>query len=335
VSAGVAATGSPASAAAVERRRERRRARWRRRRVVLAMLSPWILGFLIFFAYPIVYTAYLSFTHYDLLSPPRWIGLANYEYLFQDDARVWPAVKNTAYIIGVGVPLQVLFAFGMAMLLVRARAGVGFFRTVFYLPALVPPVAAALGFVYLLNPATGPVNTLLDKVGISGPLWFNDPAWSKPSLVVLSIWGVGNTMVIFLAAILDVPRQLYEAAELDGASAFRRMRWITLPSITPVLLFAVVIGVIAGLQYFTQAFVASAVAAGQASQAGDTSNIELGYPQGSTFFYPILLYQNGFRYFAMGYAAALAMILLLVSFAVTAIIVRQSRRLVFQSEAIR
>jgi len=173
------------------------------------------------------------------------------------------------------------------------------------------------------------------KVGIEGPLWFNDPAWSKPSLVILSVWAVGNTMVIFLAAVLDVPRQLYEAAEIDGASAFGRLRHVTLPSITPVVLFAVVIGVIAGLQYFTQAFVASAVAAGQASQAGDTSNIELGYPQGSTLFYPILLYQNGFRYFAMGYAAALAMVLLLVSFLVTAVIVRQSRRLVFQSEAIR
>jgi multiple sugar transport system permease protein len=335
VSSGVAATGTPATAASAERLRLRRRARWRRRGTVLAFLSPWIVGFLIFFGYPIVYTAYLSFTHYDLLSPPRWIGLANYRYFFSDDARVWPSIKNTAYIIGVGVPLQVLFAFGIAMLLVHVRTANGLFRGIFYLPALVPPVAAALGFVYLLNPATGPVNTVLAKVGIEGPLWFNDPAWSKPSLVILSVWAVGNTMVIFLAAILDVPRQLYEAAELDGASAFGRLRHVTLPSITPVVLFAVVIGVIAGLQYFTQAFVASSVAAGQASQAGDTSNIELGYPQGSTLFYPILLYQNGFRYFAMGYAAALAIVLLLVSFLVTALIVRQSRRLVFQSEAIR
>src|SRR3954447_17550301 len=128
--------------------------------------------------------------------------------MFGTDEQVVPAIKNTLWIIVVGVPLQVLFAFGIAVMLTRARRGVGVFRTVFYLPALVPPVAAALGFVYLLNPATGPVNTLLDKVGISGALWFNDPAWSKPSLVVLSIWGVGNTMVIFLAAILDVPRQL-------------------------------------------------------------------------------------------------------------------------------
>ena len=131
-------------------------------------------------------------------------------------------------------------------MLTRARRGVGVFRTVFYLPALAPPVAATLGFVYLLNPATGPVNTVLGKIGIEGPLWFNDPSWSKPSLVLLALWGVGNTMIIFLAAILDVPQHLYESAELDGAGALQRLRWVTLPTISPVILFAVVLGVIQG-----------------------------------------------------------------------------------------
>jgi multiple sugar transport system permease protein len=329
--AGAAAPALPA----IDRRRARRHAVWRRRRLVLALMSPWIVGFCVFLVYPLVTSVYLSFTHYDLLNPPRWIGTANYRYLFGTDPDLWPAIRNTLWIIVVGVPLQVLFAFGIAVMLTRARQGVGFFRTVFYLPALVPPVAATLGFVYLFNPATGPVNTVLRTLGIDGPLWFNDPGWAKPSLVLLSLWGVGNIMIIFLAAVLDVPKHLYESAELDGAGPLQRLRWVTLPIISPVLLFAVVLGVIQGLQYFTQAYVAASVASGQASQAGGTSNLELGYPQGSTLFYPILLYYHGFKYFDMGYAAAMAIVLLGVSFAVTLLIIANSRRWVHYGGAVR
>jgi multiple sugar transport system permease protein len=314
-----------AAAPAIDRRRARRKAAWRRRGLVLLLMSPWLAGFTIFFAYPLVTSAYLSLNHYDLLSSPRWVGLANYRYLLHDDPQVWPAVRNTIWLIVVMVPLQVLFAFGVATMVARAKRGVGFFRTVFYLPALAPPVAATLGFVYLLNPATGPVNTLLSKIGIEGPLWFQSPGWSKPSLTLLGIWGIGNTMIIFMAAILDVPRHLYESAELDGASALQRMRWVTLPSISPVILFSIVIGTIAGLQYFTQAYVAANIASGQASQSGDTVN-NLGYPQESTLFYPVLLYQHGFKYFNMGYASALAMVLLVVAFSVTLVIIVNSRR---------
>ena len=318
-----------------DRRSARRRAAWRRRGLVLAFMSPWILGFTIFFGYPLVMTAYYSFTHYDLLSSPRWIGLANYKYLFNGDKRVWPAVSNTLWMIAVAVPLNVLFAFGIALMLSRARRGIGFFRTVFYLPALVPPVAATLGFVYLLNPGTGPLNSLLEKLGLPQPLWFDSPAWSKPSLVMLGIWGVGNMMIIFLAAIIDVPRHLYESAELDGAGTFQRMRWVTLPTISPVILFAVVIGVIEGMQYFTQAYVASTIAAGSAASAAEGAN-SLGYPLDSTLFYPVLLYQQGFRYFNMGYASAMAMLLLAVAFAVTYLIVSNSRRWVhYQGPATR
>ena len=314
----------------LERRRARRRAEWRRRRLVLLLMSPWLVGFSLFFGYPLVMSAYLSLNHYDLLSPPRWIGLANYRYLFGEDAQVGPAIKNTLWMIAVLVPLQVLFALGVALMLARARQGIGFFRTVFYLPALTPPVAATLGFVYILNPVTGPVNNILKHIGINGPLWFQDPAWAKPSLVLLGLWGVGNTMVIFLAAVLDVPTHLYESAELDGANWLQRLRWVTLPTISPVILFAVILGVIQGLQYFTQAYVAASIASGQASQAGDTLNA-LGYPEDSTLFYPVLLYQHGFNDFQMGYASALAMLLLLVSFAVTLVIVINSRKWVHQA----
>jgi multiple sugar transport system permease protein len=323
-SAAGAATAAPAAGAV--RRRARRRAVWRRRGTVLLFLSPWIVGFSVFFGYPLVMSAYLSFTSYDLLSSPRWIGLGNYRYLFREDPEIWTAVRNTLWLVVVLVPLQVLFAFGIATMLTRAKAGHGFFRTVFYLPALVPPVAATLGFVYLLNPATGPVNVLLDKLGIDGPLWFNDPTWAKPSLTLLGIWGIGNTMVIFLAALLDVPKHLSESAQLDGAGPLRRLRWVTLPTISPVILVSVVIGVIAAMQYFTQAYVAASVASGHASQAGSTSTLELGYPEGSTMFYPILLYYNGFRFFQMGYASAMAILMLGVAFMLTLLILFNSRR---------
>jgi len=194
-----------------QRRQARRRAAWRRRRLVLFLMSPWIVGFGVFFGYPLVMSVYLSFTHYDLLSSPKWIGWANYHYLFTEDPQVGPAVRNTLWLIAIMVPLQVLFAFGVAMMVARARRGVGFFRTVFYLPALAPPVAATMAFVYLLNPATGPVNVILGHLGISGPLWFQSAGWSKPSLTLLGIWGVGNLMIIFLAAILDAPDNRVQA----------------------------------------------------------------------------------------------------------------------------
>src|SRR6476659_1225687 len=332
----IADAGAGASVSAVPlRTRARRRADWRRRRLVLLLMSPWIVGFTVFFAYPLVMSAYLSFNHYDLLSPPRWVGWANYHYLLRLDPQTWTAVKNTLiWMVAIAVPLQVLFAFSIATLLARAKSGGGFFRTVFYLPALAPPVAATLGFVYILNPATGPVNTILGHLGINGPLWFQDPSWAKPSLVMLGLWGVGNTMVIFLAAVLDVPSHLYESAELDGAGWFLRLRWVTLPTISPVILFAVILGVIQGLQYFTQAYVAANIASGQASQAADvTSN--LGYPEQSTLFYPVLLYQNGFRYFQMGYASAMAIVLLAVSFAITLFVILNSRRWVHYGRGVR
>jgi multiple sugar transport system permease protein len=315
----------------VLRTRARRKADWRRRRLVLLLMSPWILGFSIFFGYPLVMSAYLSFNHYDLLSPPRWVGWSNYHYLLRVDPQTWPAIKNTIYwMVLIAVPLQVLFAFGVAVMLARLKSGAGVFRTIFYLPALAPPVAATLGFVYILNPATGPVNTVLSHLGIQGPLWFQSPHWAKPSLILLSFWGIGNIMIIFLAAVLDVPQHLYESAELDGAGPLQRLRWVTLPSVSPVILFAVVLGVIQGLQYFTQAYVASGIASGQASQAGDTLQT-LGYPEDSTLFYPVLLYQHGFSDFQMGYASAMAMLLLIVSFAVTLVIVLNSRKWVHQA----
>lgn len=313
-------------AAAMARRRARRRSQWRRRRVVALFLLPWAIGFTAFFAYPLLASAYYSMTHYDLLSPPQWIGFSNYRYMFTQDPQIWTAVKNTLWLIVFMVPAQVIFALGVALLISRARRGVGVMRTIFYLPALAPIVASTLAFVYLFNPANGPVNEILSAFGIEGPLWFNSPATAKPTLVLLALWSVGNTLIIFLAAVLDVPAHLLESAELDGAGRWRRFWHVTLPTISPVLLFAIVIGVIDALQYFTQAYVAASVA--QGGQAGESLGA-LGYPLDSTLFYPIYLYEQGFTRFNMGYASAMAMVMLVVALTLTILILRNSRRWVY------
>lgn len=291
--------------------------------MALLYLSPWLVGFAVFFAYPLIATVYFSFQRYDLFTLQP-VGLLNYKYLLHDDA-AWTSIKNTLWLVAVMVPLRVLFGLGVAQLVTKLKAGAGFFRTLFYLPSLVPLVAGTLGFVYLLNPATGPVQTLLSAVGLNSPDWFGDPAWSKPGLTLLALWSVGDLMVIFLAALLDVPKQLYEAAALDGAGPWQQFFRITLPVIRPVLMFAAVTGVIQSLQYFTQAMVAARVASGATDSAG--SVFTPGYPDQSTLTFPELLFQEGFRDFAMGYACVLALILFVVSMVFTLILLRQFRGL--------
>ena len=296
-------------------------------------MAPWLLGFAMFYVYPMAASLYFSFTHYDLLSQPHWIGLANYRFLATNDPLFWISVRNTLWIIAVGVPARVVFAIGTAMLLTKVRRGVGLFRTIFFLPSLAPPVAATLGFVYLLNPATGPVDQLLRKLHLPAPLWFNDPRFAKPALVLLALWGIGDMMIIFLASLLDVPVQLYEAADIEGANAWQKVRHVTLPMISPVILFAVIIGAIDGLQYFTQGYVAAVAAGGQAFGAGHS--LGLGFPQYSTLFYSVWLYQQGFGYFHMGYASALAWVLFVATLAFTLVLLRSSTRWVHYQGGVR
>ncbi|WP_285113633.1 sugar ABC transporter permease [Leifsonia sp. fls2-241-R2A-40a] len=304
--------------------RPARRSRARRRRslVTLALLAPALLGLLIFFVYPLIASIYYSFTRFDLVSPPQWIGLRNYEYLFTQDPNVWLATLNTLWFVVIWVPVKTGFALIVAGLLARARRASGFWRTVFYLPALVPPVASVVAFVFLFNPGTGPVNQVLGWFGIQGPLWFNDPAWSKPSLVLLGIWVMGDIMIIFLAALLDVPREQYEAASLDGANGMQKVRYVTMPSIAPVLLFAAVTGVIAAIQYFTEAAVASSVASGKAV-VGQGISTNLGYPDGSLLTYTQWLYVRGFGTYQLGYASALAVLLFVVAAVILVLLLRR------------
>ncbi|SHE76616.1 carbohydrate ABC transporter permease [Streptoalloteichus hindustanus] len=310
----------------------RRRRRGRHRLVVLGFLAPALLGFGLFFCYPLVATVFFSFTRSDGLNPPEWVGLRNYVHLLTGDPVARTAAYNTLWMVVVLTTLRVVFALGTASVLARLRSGVGFFRTVFYLPALAPPVAATLAFVFLFNPGTGPVNAGLRAIGIdSPPGWFTDPAWAKPSLTLLMLWCSGELMIIILAALLDVPTELYEAAALDGAGPWSRFRHVTLPSIAPVLLFGVVNSVILSLQFFTQAVVGGSVASGAAEVAGHSKNV--GWPGNSTLTFPAWLYQQGFRYFNMGYAAAMCTLLFLVSFACTVVLIRRMRSAAGTGEA--
>lgn len=297
--------------------------RLRRNLTTWSFLAPALVGIVVFFVYPLLSAVYFSFTKFDLLTVPEWVGLANYRRMGEDPFLL-QSVRNTLWMVVVFVPIRIVSAIGLSMLLTQLKQGAGFFRTIFYLPALAPPVAATIAFVYLLKPGTGPVNTFLARIGIEGPLWFNSPEWSKPSLVLLGLWGIGDLMIIFLAAVLGVPASLYEAAALDGANAWHRFRYVTLPTIQPVILFAAVTGVIYTLQYFDQAAVAGSIASGQAVTGGGISS-SFGFPEGSTFTYPLWLYTVGFRYNALGYANAMAVALFVVALSVTVILLRRSK----------
>jgi|tagenome__1003787_1003787.scaffolds.fasta_scaffold20930420_2 multiple sugar transport system permease protein len=296
---------------------------------VLTFIGPLLIGITVFFLYPLCSAIYFSFTKFDLLSTPEWVGLRNYRHLF-DDPNLAKAAYNTLWMVVIFVPVRIIGAIGTGLLLTKLRTGAGFFRTLFYLPALAPPVAATIAFVYLFKPGTGPVNVFLDKVGITGPLWFNSPTWAKPALVMLGLWAVGDIMIIFLAALLDVSQSLYEAASIDGANAWQKFRYVTLPSIRPIILFEAITGVIYTLQYFTQAAVASSIASGQATTGGGIST-NFGYPEGSTFTYPLWLYVVGFRYNLLGYANAMAVVLFAVAFAITIVLLRRFKA--FTAEA--
>ncbi|GAA3773779.1 sugar ABC transporter permease [Microbacterium kribbense] len=294
----------------------------KRQLVIWAMLTPALLGLGVFFGYPLVANIYFSLTRYNLLTPPEWIGFRNYIYLFTQDPAIVTATLNTLWLVVILVPVRVISAMAVAGLLTRVKHGSGFWRTLFYLPALVPPVASTVAFVFLFNPGTGPVNQVLKFFGIQGPLWFSDPAWSKPSLVLLGMWVLGDIMIIFLASFLDVPQEQYEAAALDGANGLQKLRYVTIPTVIPVIVFAVITGVIAALQYFTEAAVASSVASGTAGVNNGIGAL-LGYPANSLLTYTEWLYVRGFSNFQLGYAAALAVVLFVVASVFVGILLRQ------------
>lgn len=287
----------------------------RDRRAALRFISPWIVGFLVFTAWPILYSGYLSFTDYDVINDPSFVGTANYERL-TEDPKIALSLANTLWYTVVQVPVYVAVALGLALLLNQAGRSAGFFRTAFFLPKMTPPVAIGV-LLLLFNGQYGVVNEVLGWFGITGPAWTTDPDWVKPGLVLISLWSVGSSVIILLAALRDVPSDLYDAARVDGAGYWRRTRHVTVPMISGALFFVVVINTIAAFQTFTEAYTAY-FGAGNSTYSNDAA-----------LFYVIYLFQQGFEFLEMGYASAMAWLLFLVIMAVTAVQMVVSRRLVY------
>jgi multiple sugar transport system permease protein len=274
--------------------------------------SPWLVGFLLFMAFPIFASLYMSFTSYDMITAPEWIGIANYEVLFTSDPIFWKSLWNTIYYVIFTVPLNLVIGILIAMLMNQKVLGMRFYRTIFYLPNVVSIVAVALLWSWILDPTFGLINLFLEKFGIEGPGWLYDPKWSKPAIILMGMWNVGGAMVIYLAALQDIPNYLYESASIDGAGVFRKFFRITLPLLTPSIFFNVVIGVILSFQVFTQAFIMTG-----------------GGPIQSSYFYAYYLYDKAFTDSAMGMASSMAWVLLVITLLLTLVILRSSNRWVY------
>jgi multiple sugar transport system permease protein len=267
---------------------------------------------LVFTLYPILASFYYSFTQYDIVSSPKFIGFENFRVLFTEDKQYLKAIFNTAYYAFLAIPLGMLFSFSIALLLNMKVRGLAALRTVFYLPSILPEIASALLWMWILNTQYGLLNQMLKLVHVKPVAWLTSPTWTKPSLILISVWAIGSSLVIFLAALQDIPQHLYEAADIDGANPWQKTVNITLPLVTPTIFFNLVLGIIAATQYFTTAFVI--LGAG---------------PLESTRFYMFHLYQNAFRYFKMGYASAMALLLFLFVLMVTIILFKTSGRWVY------
>jgi multiple sugar transport system permease protein len=276
-------------------------------------ISPWILGFLAFRVYPFFASLYYSFTFYPILDRPKWVGLANFIDLF-DDTRFLTSLYNTSYYALGAVPLATIVGILLAMLLNNRVRALSVFRTIYFLPSITPVVASAIVWLWMFDPINGVINYLLDLVGIHGPGWMGSPQWAKPALILMAMWSVGGAVVIYLAALQDVPRELLEASELDGASSPQRVWFVTLPMISPVILFNVITGLIGAFQYFTEVHVMT---------GGD------GSPADATLMMSIYLYQTAFQFFKIGYASAQAWILFLIVIVFTTVLFRVSGRLVY------
>lgn len=281
---------------------------WRQLGKGLTFLSPWIAGLVIFTIIPVALSLYYSFCDYSLLQPPVWTGWDNYRTLLRD-AVFWKSMGNTGYFASCSLLGGLVLSLALALLLNCNIRGQAIYRTIVYLPSLAPIVASSMLWLWLFNAKLGLLNSLLAKVGIEGPNWLGSYQWAMPSLILMSFWGVGNGVVIYLAGLQDVPRELYEAADIDGANFWQRLKNVTLPMISPVIFFNLVMGIIGSLQTFSTAFI-----------------MTNGGPDQATYFYTMYLYDNAFSYLKMGYASAMAWIELLIVVALTGLAFWSSKR---------
>jgi multiple sugar transport system permease protein len=279
----------------------------------LLFVSPWIIGFCGFYLYPFFATLYYSFTSFTGIGNPTFTGLANFDALIHD-ATFRTALFNTFYYTIIEVPFSTVAALGLAMLLNMNVRGQAFYRTLFYIPSIVPVVASSLIFVWIFQPSFGIVNALLADVHVNGPAWFFSITWSKPTFILLGLWGMGQPMVIYLAALQGVPKEMYEVAALEGAGPWQRLRYVTIPMISPIILFNVILSLVLSIQYFTQA------------QVIETPP---GSPGNSTMFYVTYYYQQAFQYLHLGYASAMAFLLFILVLIVTVVLLKTSSRWVY------
>lgn len=292
----------------------RRRSQARHEATVFYLcIAPWLIGFLVFTAGPMIGSFVLSFTQWDMMTPARWVGLENYKTIFTADEYFWQSLRVTGVYSLFSVPLKLVTALFLAILLNEASRGVGFFRTAFYLPSIMASVAAAVLWSWILNPKFGPVNGALGLLGIQGPGWFTDPRYALWGLIMMSAWGLGGEVLIFLAGLKSIPHHLYEAAELDGAGRGARFLRITLPMLSSTIFFNFVMALIGSFQAFDSAYIISTAHAGT-----------IGSPMNSTLLYMLHLYRNGFSWWKMGYASALAWILFMIILVLTLAVLRSS-----------
>lgn len=278
----------------------------------LLFISPWLIGFFAFTVYPIFASIYYSFTLYDIINPPIWVGLQNYIFMFTQDPTFPIVVYNTIYFVVIGLPLAIIVSFLLAALLNNKIAGRPLFRTIFFLPSIFPAVAVAMVWLWLYNPNYGLINATIAGMGMQVIPWLSSPSLAKLSLIIMAVWGQGSAIVIFLAALQDVPRELYDASKVDGANGFDRLVHVTVPLCTPTILFVTITGLIGWFQYFTPVYI-----------------MTQGGPLQSTNVYSYYLFQSAFQFFRMGYASALAWVLFVIIVVFTLLAFRSSSRWVY------
>ena len=281
------------------------------------LFSPWLLHLLLLTAIPVGASFYFSFTEYQIVKPPTFWGTLNYQRLFTDDPRFIKSLLNTLYMVVIGVPVDMVAGMAIALLMNTKIRGRPIFRTMFYMPSQVAGVAQAFMWSWLLNPQFGVVSNVLWKFGIKAPLWLGSPQWVKPSFIMMGLWGVGGSMIIWLAGLQAIPEVFYEAAEIDGANRVQRFVRVTLPLLSPTIFFVMTTGIIGTFRIFTQAYVLTA-----------------GGPADASLFYALYLYQQAFNFFKMGYASAMAWVLFVIIMAVTMVQIRLGQEWVYY-EAVR